>query len=212
MAKSPWRRATSRNAAVRRSGGRETDGGDRARQARARSPACPAGTRRPGARACPASRRSTTSPSSTGSASGISDAGSAWAIEPQTCPCCGSESGRPRAAPRRAAAASAQGRASPAIGSGVTAAPTSILPSTSRIRRARRCGDVDHDLRRDQPQIEHRQQRLAAGQHARVIAVLGEDLDRLVDRCPAGHSRTDAASSAGSAAARPGGAALLRRR
>ena len=31
-------------------------------------------------------------------------------------------------------------------------------------------------------QIEHRQQRLAAGKHARVVAVLGEDRDRLVDR------------------------------
>ena len=40
---------------------------------------------------------------------------------------------------------------------------------------------IDQNADIDQPQIKHRQQRLPAGQNARVVAVLGEQRQRLVD-------------------------------
>ena len=42
--------------------------------------------------------------------------------------------------------------------------------------------NIDQHAGIDQPQIEHRDQRLAAGENARVIAVFGEQLKRLLDR------------------------------
>src|SRR5262249_9173230 len=40
--------------------------------------------------------------------------------------------------------------------------------------------DVDQHRRIDQPQVEHGEERLPAGKHPRVVAVLGEDRDRLL--------------------------------
>ena len=45
----------------------------------------------------------------------------------------------------------------------------------------RHAGDVDEQAGIDQAQVEHRDQRLAAGQHARLVAVFGEQRDGLVD-------------------------------
>jgi hypothetical protein len=42
--------------------------------------------------------------------------------------------------------------------------------------------DVDQHADVDQPQIEHRHQRLPAGQHARVVAIFGEQRNRLLGR------------------------------
>src|SRR5262249_39635367 len=42
--------------------------------------------------------------------------------------------------------------------------------------------DVDEDCGLDHAQIEHGDERLAAGEHARLLAVLGEKRERLLDR------------------------------
>ncbi len=47
---------------------------------------------------------------------------------------------------------------------------------------ARDAGDVDQHVGHHQPQVEHRHQRLPAGENARGIAVLGQHRHRLVHR------------------------------
>ena len=42
--------------------------------------------------------------------------------------------------------------------------------------------NIDQHAGIDQPQIEHRDQRLAAGENARIVAVFGEQRQRLLDR------------------------------
>ena len=42
--------------------------------------------------------------------------------------------------------------------------------------------NIDQHAGIDQPQIEHRHQRLPAGQHARVVAIFGEQRHHLLDR------------------------------
>ena len=123
-----------------RSGDRETDGGDQLVAARARSPACPAGTRRPGARACPLSSAAPPRLRAPRAPAEFPTPGRRGRPSRRPCPCCGSGSGRRRAAPPPAAAASAQVRASPATGS---ASPRRRPRSCRRLRgsrRARRCG------------------------------------------------------------------------
>ena len=95
------------------------------------------------------------------------------------CPCCGSGNGRRTAAPPPAAAACRRARGQASSLFCVTAAPTSIVSPRSRIASSSGdARDVDQHRRVGQPQIEHRHQRLPAGQHARLVAVLGEQRDR----------------------------------
>src|SRR5207244_13052795 len=42
--------------------------------------------------------------------------------------------------------------------------------------------DIDHDLRLGEPELHRRDQTVAAGQHFRVLAMLGEKGERLVER------------------------------
>ena len=46
----------------------------------------------------------------------------------------------------------------------------------------RNAGDVDEDRGLDDPEIEHGQERLPAREDARIIAMLGQDIERLLHR------------------------------
>ncbi len=180
MAKSPWPRATSRNAlaavaATRKRTATISSSGSRAvvRHVDLEAP----GADLP----CAAPRfvRSTTSPSSSASDSGSSELG-VWRAQSsrRPCLCCGSGSGR-----RWVSATATSGSLSASFGqlssfgSAFTAAPTSIgLPVAlaDRVELGMRAMSTS-TARVGQAEIEHRHQRLPAGQHAGVVAVFAED-------------------------------------
>ena len=105
---------------------------------------------------------------------------------PSRRPCrgCASGSARPRAAPRRAAAA-----ASARSGHASRSAWRTPAPMTMRVRLVRRSAAAPamrmmsiSSFRPGEPHVEHRHQRLPAGDDARLVAVLGERRERLVKR------------------------------
>ena len=59
-------------------------------------------------------------------------------------------------------------------------------PASRTYERSRESTDVDQHRRRRQPQLHQRQQRVAAGEELGVVAVLGEQRDRVVERVGAG--------------------------
>ena len=61
-----------------------------------------------------------------------------------------------------------------------------VVAGVARRTRGRQAADVDEHRRGRQPQLHQRQQRVAAGEELGVVAVLGEQRDRFVDRVGAG--------------------------
>ena len=62
-----------------------------------------------------------------------------------------------------------------------------VLADVGQLRDA---GDVDEDGRGGEPQLHHRQQRMAAGDELGVVAVLGQRRERRLDRRRAARTRT----------------------
>src|SRR5262249_31743973 len=160
-----------------------------------------------------------TEPPRTSSAIGRSAAGSACAREPPMVPrclICGSPTSE---AAWARSGASVLTRSDDARSACLVVAPTTISsPSTltpapphaaPRVPgRARGAGDVDEARGRGEPQLHHREQRVTAGQHLGVIAVLAEQVDRVSGRAGCyvlelswNHAVTSAWAVAGSAAA-----------
>ena len=111
----------------------------------------------------------TTAPPRATSASGSSAAGSAWAIEPPTVP-------RLRVTkwPTNGSASATSGSRSRTSCESPAAAwrasaPTGRCRSPTRSRRARRRVHVDEHGRTGQPDVQHRHEALAAGEHLRVV-------------------------------------------
>ncbi len=113
----------------------------------------------------------TTEPPSTSRQSGSSAAASAWAIEPPTVP-------RLRVTkwPTRGSASAASG--TPARSPWRTVAPTRRAVDPVEPGDA---VDVDEHGRADEPHVQQRHEALPAGEHLRLVAVLGQQRDRLLD-------------------------------
>ena len=97
------------------------------------------------------------------------------------CPCCASGNARRRAAPPPPAAAfrraSARLKQLVLRHRGADLDPAAHVADRVELRDAR---DVDQHRWIGEPQVHHRHQRLAAGQHAGLVAVFGEHGDGLV--------------------------------
>ena len=94
--------------------------------------------------------------------------------------------GRGRAAARRPG----PGRRRPASACRVAAPITSSSPSMRDAGQLGQPADVDEHRRGGQPQLHHRQQRVAAGQQLGVVAVLGQQVQRVRRPTRPARSRT----------------------
>ena len=65
-----------------------------------------------------------------------------------------------------------------------------LVAVVAHVREVAEPADVDQHRRRRQPQLHQWQQRVPAGEELGVVAVLGQQRDRLVDRVGAGRRRT----------------------